>query len=527
MHLLSDMEGAARAREQAVDAAQSALEKSREGILAANFNAFVVDEVGEDPKEVAFREGCAVDWDDDMVISTTGDAAANEAQDGELSYRFTPRSQRPDRDRWDRGRGVARHSTGRAKILLRAALTRHNLQQKALWADVMKASVEAEESGTGCAHLSLQHNRLGSRAAAHLCAYIRASRTLQTLALGCNPIGDGGATLLGRALPKSRCLRTLALQDCAITSRGVRHLAAGLSHNRSLHALWLFGNSACDEGVAHLAAAMRTCRLESLGLEMNGIKQQGAEALAVGALPARATSHSRISRISREYLPRASPVGVHISRATRRAYVWAPCCRRKVPFVQPVRAIHSVSLLWPSRATRLRPTASAPGRPRPPRSAVNRLVYSALAPLATQPTRRCRRRRPRSGTPWQSDAHKPPATGYGHGRARLRRARKRGGASWGPPELISRGELLASRGDRAAATCDARECLPHICDARHGTWRPVQEGAQPYRAHGRDDADDAESKGHQRAWQRCGEQQAQAQACQCGPAELACRHIIT
>uniref|UniRef100_A0A7S2D1G9 Uncharacterized protein n=1 Tax=Haptolina brevifila TaxID=156173 RepID=A0A7S2D1G9_9EUKA len=53
-----------------------------------------------------------------------------------------------------------------------------------------------------------------------------------------------------------------------------------MGRNQTLTSLWLFGNDSSDEGAAHLAAALRSCRLTSLGLEMNEIHTTGAEALA-------------------------------------------------------------------------------------------------------------------------------------------------------------------------------------------------------------------------------------------------------
>jgi Ran GTPase-activating protein (RanGAP) involved in mRNA processing and transport len=166
-------------------------------------------------------------------------------------------------------------------VLFRRALSRHNLQQRALLAYAMEALVKKEEAGSGVQALALQGNALGSLGAAHLAFLVRKSSTLRCLSLGCNPIGDEGATLLGRALHSSASLETLALQDCRITSRGIRHLASGLGRNRSLTSLWLFGNASDDEGASHLAAALLRCPLLNLGLEMNRVKATGAEALAL------------------------------------------------------------------------------------------------------------------------------------------------------------------------------------------------------------------------------------------------------
>ena len=284
--MLNEAEAAARKRLYAARKAQAAAEKARAERLAPEFQAFVPD-AEEDPDEIAYREGCNVIWDDDpyipppLVVKGEGEEEPEKTREPPPSYRFTPRSQRADINLGRVTSNVGGHARGRATVLFRKAWQRHTLQQKELIAEAARKAIEYEEGGAGCHHLLLQQNRLGSLGTSHICSLVRASEVLETIALGQNPIGDTGAALLGRALHQTRVLRTLALQECAIGTTGVKHLSSGLARNRSLTALWLYGNSAGDEGTAHLAGALRACKLESLGLEKNGIQMRGCEALGV------------------------------------------------------------------------------------------------------------------------------------------------------------------------------------------------------------------------------------------------------
>lgn len=285
IRMISDMEASAKARVLAADNAKLALMRAREGDVLPDYNAFNLDHSKDDAaEEKLWDAACRVVWDDDPIEYAEGKEMVDEDDGRPLSYRFTPRSQRASQMSYSDGvavgGGARRATAGRAKILFRTAIARYNRQQQGLLFEAAAATLAVEEAGTGCQHLSLQHNSFGSRGCAHLGALVRSSNTLQTLALGCNPIGDAGAALIGRALPHSRVLVTLALQDCAITAQGVRHLATGVGRNSSLRSLWLFANAAADEGAAHLAAALRTSKLQHLGLEMNDVSKLGAEALS-------------------------------------------------------------------------------------------------------------------------------------------------------------------------------------------------------------------------------------------------------
>lgn len=288
VRLLENSEAASRDRLKAARHAFRLAEKAKAEAEAARFNPYEPD-AQEDPEEQSWKESCNVQWDDDPLwVTSTNLGVGNNATGKEpvddlfhppLSYRFTPREERSEKD-MARMRGTKHKSSGRARIIFRHAMHRYNLRQKSLIADAASLQVEYEDRGRGCEHLSLQNNLFGSRGVAHIGVLIRGSEALHSLALGGNHIGDTGAALIGRALPHGRALRALALQDCGIGSKGMRHLSAGLANNRNLASLWLFKNEAGDEGAAHLAAAMRTCRLEALGLEDNGVGLLGCEALA-------------------------------------------------------------------------------------------------------------------------------------------------------------------------------------------------------------------------------------------------------
>lgn len=293
VRMLEDAEAASKERLRLAQVAYKLSEKKKAEANAAAFEAFEPD-AEDDLEKLKYEEACRVQWPDDPIwaVATT---VTGEEEDSHLpppSYRFTPRDERPEGWEGMRARGTRlASSNGRAKLLFRHAIKRYHMRQKALqaekgatllemMADAASLQVDYDERGSGCHHLSLQTNALGSRSAAHLGVLMRGSESLETLALGGNNIGDTGAALLGRALQHTRSLRTLALQDCRIGPKGIRHLSAGLSHNRTVQSLWLFNNDARDEGAAHLAGALRTAKLEALGLEQNNVCLAGCEALA-------------------------------------------------------------------------------------------------------------------------------------------------------------------------------------------------------------------------------------------------------
>lgn len=282
---LTAAEAEVRKRLRAAKRAKLEADKARAEQEAAQFEAFRPD-LNEDDWEKEYRAGCDVHWEDDPYIPAPATAVDSStglsivSSEPPPSYRYTPREQRSNYYQGD-----AEHArsikAGRAKILFKKALQRYTLRQKGLIAAAAWAQMDYEEGSAGCHHLLLAGNDMTSRGAAHVGALVKSSVVLLTLALGCNPIGDTGAALLGRALQVTKVLTTLALQDCKITAKGVRHLAAGLACNRSLTRLWLLGNAAGDEGARHLAGALRSCRLEALGLEMNQVRAPGCEALAL------------------------------------------------------------------------------------------------------------------------------------------------------------------------------------------------------------------------------------------------------
>lgn len=291
MRMLEEAEEAANHRLKKKNDAHKLAEKAKAEANVGEFNPFEPN-AEEDPEEIEYREASQVAWPDDPIwiqaakptksaqSSATG-VTFGDQKSGDLpSYRFTPRSQRPEGWEQSQMRGTkSSASAGRAKILFRKAMRRYNLRQKSFIADAASTAVDYEEAAKGCHHLSLQNNLIGSLSAAHLGGYLRKSRCLETLALGGNALGDAGAALLGRALQHSRSLKTLALQDCQIGHKGIRHLCGGLALNRHLTSLWLLRNQAQDEGAAYLAGALRTCKLERLGLESNGLRVRGMEAL--------------------------------------------------------------------------------------------------------------------------------------------------------------------------------------------------------------------------------------------------------
>ena len=100
VRLIIESEAAAKQRARAADRAQAALDKAREGVAIPDFNAFLLDTTTGDPDELAWEEGCAVQWPDDQVMATAVGETSSKGEDGEPppSYRFTPRSQRTQRE---------------------------------------------------------------------------------------------------------------------------------------------------------------------------------------------------------------------------------------------------------------------------------------------------------------------------------------------------------------------------------------------------------------------------------------------
>lgn len=288
VQLLMEAEDGAQSRLKVARSAQALADKARAENQHDDFEAFV-PEPEPDEAEIAFQaaseEGNLFALEEQQQASDQPTAGDDE-DERPLSYRFTPREERSDNELGSKFARVGRHASGRARILFRNAMNRHTLRQKALMAAAATAAVEYEEGGRGCTQLMLKSNDIGSRGVAQICTFVRHSSGLEVLALGRNPIGDTGAALIGRALQHTRVLKSLALQDCQIGPRGMRHLASGVARNRSLRELWLYSNLAADEGVAHVAGALRTSRVESLGLESNRVTAKGCETLAlVLALP--------------------------------------------------------------------------------------------------------------------------------------------------------------------------------------------------------------------------------------------------
>jgi hypothetical protein len=320
VRLLTEREKAARERLRLARKAQQAADKARAEEALPEFKAFEPD-ILPDLDEIAYREACNVHWPDDPYLPPVEVNTADEATGPPPSYRYTPRSQRTDQGSTGGPTRVGRHASGRAKVLFRTAMQRCSMKQKALVAAAAVAAVEYEEGGEGCRQLLLHSNCIGSLGASHVGSLIRASEVLETVVLGRNPLGDAGAALLGRALQNTRVLRILALQDCGIGHSGIRHLCNGLQNNRSLTELWLYGNRAEDKGAAHLAGALRSCKLESLGLEHNGVRTFGCEART-----ATARSHPRtaVTRCPPSRAPRDGPFVL-----LRRPLVLLPWPRRR------------------------------------------------------------------------------------------------------------------------------------------------------------------------------------------------------
>ena len=289
MRMLEEAEEAANHRLKKKNDAHKLAEKAKAEANVGEFNPFEPN-AEEDPEEIEYREASQVAW----PMTRSGSKPPNRPKVPSQRNRrhlWRSKERRPAvvplhaalaAAQWEQSqmRGTkSSASAGRAKILFRKAMRRYNLRQKSFIADAASTAVDYEEAAKGCHHLSLQNNLIGSLSAAHLGGYLRKSRCLETLALGGNALGDAGAALLGRALQHSRSLKTLALQDCQIGHKGIRHLCGGLALNRHLTSLWLLRNQAQDEGAAYLAGALRTCKLERLGLESNGLRVRGMEAL--------------------------------------------------------------------------------------------------------------------------------------------------------------------------------------------------------------------------------------------------------
>ena len=116
--MLLETEADAKGRERAQDVARRALEKARESDQAPTFNAFLLDKT-RDAEASAWEAACDVVWPDDPVLAQDVNAfeSAGDGAGRQLSYRFTPRSQREDMlGARKKGTGVGRHSVGRARV---------------------------------------------------------------------------------------------------------------------------------------------------------------------------------------------------------------------------------------------------------------------------------------------------------------------------------------------------------------------------------------------------------------------------
>lgn len=123
--MLLESESDVRQRERAAKAAKRALEKARADEQVPTFTPFRIEE-GKDAGEEAWEAACEVVWPDDSTLAQAvhafGSAAAGNGTGQQLSYRFTPRSQRNDTlGARTMGTGVGRRSVGRAKVRAAAA----------------------------------------------------------------------------------------------------------------------------------------------------------------------------------------------------------------------------------------------------------------------------------------------------------------------------------------------------------------------------------------------------------------------
>jgi len=163
VRMIAEGDLVAKRRSEAALKAQSIFERSREAPTLAelsNHNPFALEATEQDAREEAEweRASCVV-WPDELYALWAEDhkRSLSEQMDDNYqlpSYRFTPRSQRA----YEAKKRAPRHRKrpSRAKALLRTALRRHTMQQKALLWEAASLSLECEEQGKGCKHLSLQ-----------------------------------------------------------------------------------------------------------------------------------------------------------------------------------------------------------------------------------------------------------------------------------------------------------------------------------------------------------------------------------
>ena len=142
----------------------------------------------------------------------------------------------------------------------------------------------------------------------HLADALCVNSSLETIVLDHNSLKNQGAIALAQMLNRNQSLRNLELPQCSITEVGVSHLADALCVNSSLETLNLNNNAITDQGaialaqmlnrnqslkklklkrsavteveVSHLANALINSSLETIVLDHNPLKDQGAIALA-------------------------------------------------------------------------------------------------------------------------------------------------------------------------------------------------------------------------------------------------------
>ncbi|XP_044116085.1 NACHT, LRR and PYD domains-containing protein 13-like [Neovison vison] len=96
------------------------------------------------------------------------------------------------------------------------------------------------------------------------------NKSLTHLNLRRNSLGDEGVKLLCEALSRPDCrLQNLDLSGCSLTAGSCQELANALRHNHNMKILDLGSNDVRDDGVMHLCEALKdpSCALNTLGLE--------------------------------------------------------------------------------------------------------------------------------------------------------------------------------------------------------------------------------------------------------------------
>ena len=126
---------------------------------------------------------------------------------------------------------------------------------------------------------------------ASLCEALPQLAALRKLSLARNPIAADGAAMLGAALgvlgeaASGSALAVLDLSFTEIGADGAASLALGLAASTNLTEVDVRGNYLSDEGAVALATALggsasRALRLAALAVDTNGIRSEGAVALA-------------------------------------------------------------------------------------------------------------------------------------------------------------------------------------------------------------------------------------------------------